>query len=242
VHRPQPGVGLATASRARWKPSCSTTGACRLQGAKRSSARLLAGCDACPSTRSPSGTRRRAGRAGRAHRMSRRVGARRPGHGVLRAPRSRAGRHYSFPAPGAGPVCSGAWPSRRSPCWPRHRARARLAQKQFGRDHSHAVVAQDFGDPGATFQIGSEQSVVTTRALRVTVKHAPSASRSRRLPAVPDRTTRIRHRVRRRASRCGSACATTSTSTASARGRRSTSAAGSSAATASRCGTPTPSG
>ena len=45
--------------------------------------------------------------------------------------------------------------------------------KQFGRDHSYAVVAQDFGDPGATFQIGSEQSIVTTRALRVTVKHAP---------------------------------------------------------------------
>jgi alpha-glucosidase len=52
------------------------------------------------------------------------------------------------------------------------RVRVSPAQ-QFGRDHSYAVVAQDFGDPGATFQVGSDQSVVTTRALRVTVKHAP---------------------------------------------------------------------
>jgi len=45
--------------------------------------------------------------------------------------------------------------------------------KAFGRDHSYAVVTRDFGDPGASFQIGTGRSVVTTRALRVTVTHAP---------------------------------------------------------------------
>jgi alpha-glucosidase len=45
--------------------------------------------------------------------------------------------------------------------------------KAFGRDHSYAVVTRDFGDPGATFQVGSDKSVVATKALRVTVTHAP---------------------------------------------------------------------
>jgi alpha-glucosidase len=43
----------------------------------------------------------------------------------------------------------------------------------FGRDHSYAVVARDFGDPGVTFDVGSDRSVVTTRALKVTVRHSP---------------------------------------------------------------------
>jgi alpha-glucosidase len=52
--------------------------------------------------------------------------------------------------------------------------RVRLAPaKQFGRDHSYAVVAQDLGNPEASFQIGSDQSVVLTKALRVTITHAP---------------------------------------------------------------------
>ena len=46
------------------------------------------------------------------------------------------------------------------------------AQK-FGRDHSYAVVTRDFGDPGARFEITPERSVVTTTALRVTLRHAP---------------------------------------------------------------------
>jgi alpha-glucosidase len=45
--------------------------------------------------------------------------------------------------------------------------------KALGRDHSYAVVTRDFGDTGATFQVGAEQSVVATQALRVTVTHAP---------------------------------------------------------------------
>ena len=45
--------------------------------------------------------------------------------------------------------------------------------RSFGRDHSYAVVSRDFGDPGASFEIGREQSTVVTRALRVSVTHAP---------------------------------------------------------------------
>jgi alpha-glucosidase len=45
--------------------------------------------------------------------------------------------------------------------------------KQFGRDHSYAVVSQDMGGADASFQIGADQSVIATKALRVTVTHAP---------------------------------------------------------------------
>ncbi len=43
----------------------------------------------------------------------------------------------------------------------------------FGRDHSYAVVTRDLGDPGASFETTVDKSVITTRALRVTVTHAP---------------------------------------------------------------------
>ena len=42
-----------------------------------------------------------------------------------------------------------------------------------GRDHSYAVIHRDFGDPHATFSIEDAQSVITTSALRVTIRHAP---------------------------------------------------------------------
>ena len=43
----------------------------------------------------------------------------------------------------------------------------------LGRDHSYAVVKSDFGDPGATFDVGAAQSVVRTAALVITVRHDP---------------------------------------------------------------------
>jgi alpha-glucosidase len=43
----------------------------------------------------------------------------------------------------------------------------------LGRDHSYAVVKSDFGDPGASFDVGAAQSVVRTAALRVTIRHDP---------------------------------------------------------------------
>jgi alpha-glucosidase len=43
----------------------------------------------------------------------------------------------------------------------------------FGRDHSYAVVTRDFGDPGASFDSGGDRSVITTRALKVTIRHSP---------------------------------------------------------------------
>ena len=43
----------------------------------------------------------------------------------------------------------------------------------FGRDHSYAVVTRDLGDPGASFETAADESVITTRALRVTLRHAP---------------------------------------------------------------------
>jgi alpha-glucosidase len=42
-----------------------------------------------------------------------------------------------------------------------------------GRDHSYAVVNRNLGDPAATFSIEQTQSILTTSALRVTIKHAP---------------------------------------------------------------------
>jgi hypothetical protein len=102
---------------------------------------------------------------------------------------------------------------------PRHRARARLATKQFGRDHSFAVVAQDFRRPGATFRrLGISRSSRRGRSASGEARAGP-ASRSRRLPA--SRWTRTyadlgtafageRVKVWKR-------CATTNTCTASAR-------------------------
>src|SRR5262245_40627767 len=43
----------------------------------------------------------------------------------------------------------------------------------LGRDHSYAVVKTDFGDPGAAFDLGSGETVVRTRDLRITVRHDP---------------------------------------------------------------------
>ena len=43
----------------------------------------------------------------------------------------------------------------------------------FGRDHSYAVVARDFGSTEATFDIGERQSSITTSALKVVVSHDP---------------------------------------------------------------------
>jgi alpha-glucosidase len=43
----------------------------------------------------------------------------------------------------------------------------------FGRDHSYAIVNRELGPPNATFDVGSQQSVITTPALRVTLRHRP---------------------------------------------------------------------
>jgi alpha-glucosidase len=44
---------------------------------------------------------------------------------------------------------------------------------RFGRDHSYAIVNRELGDPKATFDVGSQQSVIATPALRVTLRHRP---------------------------------------------------------------------
>ena len=44
---------------------------------------------------------------------------------------------------------------------------------KFGRDHSYAVVARDFGDPRATITIGGGATTITTTALRMTIRHQP---------------------------------------------------------------------
>ena len=43
----------------------------------------------------------------------------------------------------------------------------------FGRDHSYAIEKRDFGDPAPSFETAGGRSVITTRALRVTVTHSP---------------------------------------------------------------------
>src|SRR5512132_1566873 len=43
----------------------------------------------------------------------------------------------------------------------------------LGRDHSYAVVSRDFGDAGATVKTGARETVITTRALRITLRHRP---------------------------------------------------------------------
>src|SRR5215471_20250974 len=43
----------------------------------------------------------------------------------------------------------------------------------LGRDHSYAVVNRDLGAPGATAQIGADQSTLSTAVLRVTIRHDP---------------------------------------------------------------------
>ena len=43
----------------------------------------------------------------------------------------------------------------------------------LGRDHSYAVIRNDFGDPGASFEVGATESVVRTSALKVTIRHDP---------------------------------------------------------------------
>src|SRR4051812_34441916 len=40
-----------------------------------------------------------------------------------------------------------------------------------GRDHSYAVVNRLFGDPGATFNVATARSTISTRALRVSIEH-----------------------------------------------------------------------
>jgi alpha-glucosidase len=45
--------------------------------------------------------------------------------------------------------------------------------RDFGRDHSYAVVSRDLGDPGARFDVSAASSTITTSALRVTVRHRP---------------------------------------------------------------------
>jgi hypothetical protein len=93
---------------------------------------------------------------------------------------------------------------------------------RFGRDHSYAVLPQKPAG-AARFEVGPRESRVITPALRVTIRHRPL-------------TKTIRHTAsRRRGARfaSGSGCATTNRSTASEkRTDGSTSAAGSSAATA----------
>jgi alpha-glucosidase len=43
----------------------------------------------------------------------------------------------------------------------------------FDCDHSYAVVQRDYGDPGASFETTEDGSLITTRALRVSVRHSP---------------------------------------------------------------------
>jgi alpha-glucosidase len=45
--------------------------------------------------------------------------------------------------------------------------------REFGRDHSYAVVSRDLGARPAAFDVGAARSVITTSALRVTVRHDP---------------------------------------------------------------------
>src|SRR5688500_15047430 len=42
--------------------------------------------------------------------------------------------------------------------------------REFGRDHSYAVVSRALGPTQAAFDIGAAQSVITTAALKVTVR------------------------------------------------------------------------
>jgi alpha-glucosidase len=45
--------------------------------------------------------------------------------------------------------------------------------RELGRDHSYAVVSRDLGPTQATFDVGGAQSVITTAALKVTIRHDP---------------------------------------------------------------------
>jgi len=52
--------------------------------------------------------------------------------------------------------------------------RVRFAPTQeLGRDHSYAIVNRDFGDPGASFRVASDRSLITTPSLTVDIRHAP---------------------------------------------------------------------
>lgn len=46
-------------------------------------------------------------------------------------------------------------------------------RRDFGRDHSYAVVGRDFDDPRAEIRTGRTDSTLATPALRVTIAHAP---------------------------------------------------------------------
>ena len=45
--------------------------------------------------------------------------------------------------------------------------------REFGRDHSYAVVSRALGSTQAAFDVGAAQSVITTAALKVTIRHDP---------------------------------------------------------------------
>ncbi|HSL21934.1 MAG TPA: glycoside hydrolase family 31 protein [Vicinamibacterales bacterium] len=52
--------------------------------------------------------------------------------------------------------------------------RVRMAPSaKLGRDHSYAVVSRDFGEPGASIAVRGDATTLTTRALRVTLRHRP---------------------------------------------------------------------
>ncbi|MCU1246260.1 MAG: Alpha-glucosidase [Acidobacteria bacterium] len=51
--------------------------------------------------------------------------------------------------------------------------RVRISHGGEPRDQSYAVIRRDFGDPGATFAIDAARSSISTRALRVSIQHAP---------------------------------------------------------------------
>ena len=51
--------------------------------------------------------------------------------------------------------------------------RVRVTPGREARDHSYAVVNRDLGEPGATFAIEPQRSVISTSALRVSIQHAP---------------------------------------------------------------------
>ena len=63
--------------------------------------------------------------------------------------------------------------------------------RDFGRDHSYAVVARELGDAAASFETAGERSAISTRALRVTVEYSSTTSGYRcRAPIEAEREAR----------------------------------------------------
>ena len=94
--------------------------------------------------------------------------------------------------------------------------------REFGRDHSYAIVNRTLGDPRADVRVTSESSQIVTPSLTVSIQHRPFrisvADASGNDLDADDR--RARHRsFRRPRSGSGNACVTTSRSMGLARRR-----------------------